>query len=128
VNDASHIREDSNVWPLPWLSLQTPLRLKLVRVFTPEDLVPIKPKPAVSVTRAGEWDVGLTGNRHNGNDHGQSPGNRDFGENLSGNRRDGVEEQQHVIVNDLLQDVERDRMELQVFLLARTTRQFVSRV
>jgi len=64
----------------------------------------------------------------NGNDYGQSPGNRDLGENLSGNGRDGAEERQDVVVNGLLQDVERDRMEPQVLLLARTTRQFVSRV
>ena len=53
------------------------------------------------------------------NNHGQSPGNRDFGENLSGNGRDGAEERQYVVVNGLLQDVERDRMEPQVLLLAR---------
>ena len=62
----------------------------------------------------------------NGNNHGQSPGNRDFGENLSGNGRDGVEERQHVVINGVLQDVERYRMEPQVLLLARTTRQRVS--
>jgi len=63
LSDVSHIREDSNVGSLPWLSLQPLLRLELVRVFTTEDLVPIKPKPADSVTRAGEWDMGLTGDR-----------------------------------------------------------------
>ena len=70
------------------------------------------------------WGSPVTGS--NGDDHGQSPGNWGFGESLSGNRRDGVEEQQHVVVNGL-QDVERDRMEPQVLLLVRT-RQFVSRV
>jgi len=55
----------------------------------------------------------------NGDDHGQSPGNRDFGENLSGNGRDGIEERQHIVFNGLLQDFERDRMEPQVLLLAR---------
>jgi len=55
----------------------------------------------------------------NGDDHGQSPGNRDLGENLSGNGRDGIEERQHVVVNGLLQDIERNWMEPQVFLLAR---------
>ena len=55
----------------------------------------------------------------NGDDHGQSPGNRNLGENLSGNGRDGIEERQYVVVNGLLQDVERDRMEPQVLLLAR---------
>jgi len=60
----------------------------------------------------------------NRNDHGKSPGNRDLGENLSGHGRDGVKERQHVVVNGL-QDVERDRMEPQVLLLAPTTRQRV---
>ena len=64
----------------------------------------------------------------NANDRGQPPGHWDLDENLSGSRRDGIEERQHVVVDGLLQDVERDRMEPQVFLLARTTRQFVSRV
>ena len=66
----------------------------------------------------------MTGN--NGDDHGQSPGNRDLGENLSEDGRDGVEERKHVVVDSLLPDVERDRMEPQVFLLARTTRQRVN--
>jgi len=55
----------------------------------------------------------------NGNDHSQSPWNRDLGEDLAGNRRDGIEEWHHVVVDSLLQDVERDRMEPQVVLLAR---------
>ena len=55
----------------------------------------------------------------NGEDHGQSPGNRNLGENLSRNGRDGAEERQRVVVNGLLQDVERDRIEPQVLLLAR---------
>ena len=54
----------------------------------------------------------------NGDDHDQSPGNRDLGENFSGNGRDEVEERQRVVVNGLLQDVECNRMEPQVLLLA----------
>ena len=56
----------------------------------------------------------------NKDDHGQSPGNRDLGENLSESCRDGVEQRQHIAVNCLLQDVERDRMEPQGLLLAQT--------
>ena len=62
----------------------------------------------------------------NGDDHGQSPENWDLSENLSRNSRDGVEERQRVFIDSLLQDVERDRMEAQVFLLARTTRQRIN--
>lgn len=39
VGDVLHIRIDSGIWPFPRLRLQPPLRLELVRVFTPERLI-----------------------------------------------------------------------------------------
>ena len=42
MSDVSHIREDSDVRSFPRLSLQPPLRLELMRVFTPEGLIAIK--------------------------------------------------------------------------------------
>ena len=56
ASDISHICEDPDVRSLPRLSLQPPLGLELVCVFTPEGLIPIKPKPA-SVIRVGKWYV-----------------------------------------------------------------------
>ena len=107
-DDVSHIPKDPDGRSCPRLSLQPPLRLELVRVLAPEGLVPI--------TRGnGNEDDGATGDRH-------------FVDNLSGSRRDRISERDHVIVNGLLQNVERDRMIPQNFLFPRTTRQFTSGV
>ena len=60
----------------------------------------------------------------NGNEDDGATRDWDFADNLSRSSRDRVGRRDHVIINGLLQNVERDRVIPQDFLFPQTVRQF----